>query len=439
MATKNFTGTVTIGVTVEAVTATLVKRGHLVTGTVVFNDDTDRILPIKFLIDDPGTSFTTPADLFFVDPNDDVVKLLPLQVADTTINAGFTQLDIVDAPCTINGGADTLDMDLDAVAVAAADDGLDGVDDEIAAGVRRNLTPLRINQVGNQLDHFGSMVSLKRLEEEGNIAYARRITEAAARHSNATYLGLNRGMVRELGLSITNALRIKVKAAPADSKKLIRFLLNEKECILYKEWVDILHQQAGVVPVIEQRTELKGMTVGKLADWINLSVNYEATVEWNGTADSRFLLITDSRLDVQETIPGQEIMFLTHGNLISGSVAFDPREELSIEIDPVAAPAVRGEYSVDHTLGKITAKTQPLDNVTFTYTTNQDDFFVEHSPTKITALTAEGAQDLYFNQVTREFFTDERTHFVNGLPTNEMYGIMRKVLTAGKFPQLWAE
>lgn len=439
MSTKNFTGTITLGAQVENVTATLVKRGLQVTGTLVFADDTDRIVPINVLIDDAGTSFTTAANQFFIGPNNEVVKLLPLQIADTTIDAGFTALDIAAAPCEINAVGSTIDLDLDAVVAAVDNGGIEDENDAFIPGQRRNVTPIRINEVGNQFDHFGSIVSLNRLESETNREFRVRITEALAKPANSSFLGLNRGIARDLGLSITNALRIKMKDATVDDKAEIRFFLNEKECILYRSWVPVLDQETGVVPTVEQQRDLEGVTIALLADWINLSDNFEAEVIGNGDEPARFLLLSDSREVIQEALPSQEIINFTHKNIIPGSVIFDSIDELSTEIDPATSPTVRGEYKIDYPNGKLTAKAQSIDTVEFTYITNRDDFFVEHCPVKIADLISEGSQDLYFNQVTRTFYTNERNHYVNGLPTNEMYGILRKVLTAGKFPQFWGE
>ena len=436
MSSKTFTGTVTIGVVVFNVTAQLAARGLRVLGSVVFDDNTDLLFLANFLLDGLKTSYTTGASIWFVDPNGRTVELFNLTVGETTIDGDFTALTLVVADCNIDGVPDTMSMSI-TESVAAAD--LGGVEDiavdaEVLA--RRFISPIRINEVGNQLDHFGAMVSLERLPEEGNKEFIIRIRHAVAKLANSSYQGMINGV---------DAIRIAVKDSPAGKVDEIRFLLNENEVIIYTSWIPIDMQEAGTAPVIEEvggsplRVSLKGMTIGALVDWINQSSNYEATLLAQSTSLAKFVAVTDSRLSVTENLPDQEVMTFSSDNIVPGSLVFSPTEELEVEIEALAVPAISGEYVLDYPGGVLTAYSQPGETVTFTYITNRKDFLLIHSPVKLTDISSEGGQDLLFNQVTREFYTSEVNHYVNGLPTNEMYGIMRDVLTAGDFPQFWGE
>jgi hypothetical protein len=434
-----FTGTVTVGVEVFSVTAQLSINNLKIVGSVVFDDDTNLMFLADFLLDAPKTSYTTGSSVWFTDPDARAIELLNLTIGETTVDTGFTALTIAAADCAIDAVPDTLSMSL-AIVVDAVD--LGGVEDIAVAEaslVRRSINPIRINEVGNQLDHFGAIVSLERLPEEENKDFNERIRHAVAKLANSTYEGMVNGTARELGLSNTDAIRVLMKDSPAGDEDKIRLFLNENEIIIYTDWMPLELQEDGAVPVVEQQTSLEDMTIGALVDWINLSGNYEATLLAQSTASATFLAVADSLLLVTEEAPDQEIIKFSSDNIIPGSITFQPTVELEVELEALSVPATSGEYVVDYPDGILTAYSQPGEEVAFTYTTNRRDFVLLHSPVKLTDISSEGGQDLLFNQVTREFYTSEVNHYVNGLPTNKMYGIMRDVLTAGDFPQFWGE
>ena len=436
MSHKNFDGTVTVGADVYAITGVLAKRGKRITGSLVFDADTDRVMQVNFLVNDDGDSFTTSTDFWFIDPDDHAVRVDALQVADTTVDGDFTALDIVDAPILLDGGADTLDMNIDEV-VVAADLGVENEGQEIAVGTRVSLEPLRINEMGNHFDHFSGLLSIVRLPQETNESLFERTVRAAARPSGSTYLGVLRGATRGLGLEEVEAIEVTLKDTTVDDAQGVRLFVNEEKIYLYRIWVPILDQESGVTPEEEMKLDLKGTSIGKLVDWINTSDNYEAKLISNGEADASFLLSDDSREVFQQVVIGQEIMDLEEENILRGSLGFPTLDALAVEVD--INPSSAGEYMVDYAIGRITCFSAPKDNFVATYMVNRKKIRLEYSPIKLTAVASEGAQDLYFNQVTREFFTNEENHYVNGLPTNEMYGIMRKILKAGEFPQFWGE
>lgn len=440
MSHKNFSGSITVDADVYTVTGVLAKRGKRITGSLVFDDDADRVVQVNFLVNDDGDSFTTSTDFWFIDPDAHAVRVDALQVADTTIDVGFTALDIVDAPILLDGGASTLDMNIDEV-VAAADVGAENEGQEIAVGTRVSIKPLRINEMGNYFDHFSGVLSVVRLPEETNASLLERTVRAASRPSDSTYLGVIRGTNRGLGLEEVDAIEVTLKETPVDDEQSVRLFINEEKIYLYRRWVPILEQEAGVTPEVEMAMDLKGTTIGKIVDWINTSDNYEATLLSNSEADGSFLMLGDSRELTQEVVIGQEIMDLEKENVLRGSLGFPALDALTAEVDinVVANPQSAGEYTVDYSAGRITAFSAPRDNFVATYVVNRKKFRVQYSPVKLTSVASEGAQDLYFNQVTREFFTNEENHYVNGLPTNETYGIMRKILKAGRFPQFWGE
>ena len=437
MASKNFTGTVTIGATPYNVTATLARRGLRVTGHVVFDDDTDRVIPLNLFLQ--GGSFTTPASIWFIDPDDNSIELLSLSIAETTIDSNFKEIDIAAADCGVGGAPSTLSMDLDAVVTVVDNGGVEDPSAVIAEGVRKEIQPIRINEIGNSADHFGGLLSLPRLSGETNTEYIARIRDVMSNPANSTYKGLLNGITRDLGLEREPAIRVTAKASPAGGADKIRFYIDEKEAIIYTEWVPITLQESGIVPTVEIQTELDDMTIGKLVDWINTSGNYEAEAIGDTSKAASHLAIGDSRFLYKDQIPGQEIMTLRYENIIPDSLAFPPQEELSIELEEGSALTMKGQYYVDYSAGRIFAHTPPPEDVEFTYTVNSKDFLLTWFPVKITSFTSEGGQNLFFNQVEREFYTSEITRYVNGLPTNEAYGIMRKILTAGKFPQFWGE
>lgn len=436
---KNFSGTLEVGATSFDVTATLAKRGLRVTGHIVFDLDTELVVPLNLLIDSLGTSFTTSNSIWFIDPNGDSVQLLNLTIAETSIDADFTTLDIAAADCGINGAPDVLSMALSEVVEEVDNGGLADAPAAVQSLTRKAIEPIRINEVGNTTDHFGGLLSLSRLPEEGNQDYIERIRDVVARPGGSHYRGLINGINRRLNLSQFDAIKVTMLSSPSGDEDKIRFYLDEKECIIYEEWVPVDRQESGIVPIEEIRTDLSGMTIGKLVDFINTSLNYKAEVLGNADSLAAHLLITDSRIQIREEVVGQEIMVLSSDNVVPGTLTFESIEELRTELDINATLATKGEYLINYADGKIKAFRAPPTTIEVTYTSNRREFLLVWSPVRILNFTSEGAQNLMFNQVEREFYTSELNRYVNGLPTNEAYGIMRDILTAGKFPQFWGE
>ena len=436
---KNFAGTVTLDSTVYSVAASLTKNGRRIVGTVTFDLDETKVMPVNYLIDATGLAFSTASSIWFADPAGNAVEVLSLSITNSSVDADFTAIDVVGEDCNVAGVLVAFEMDLDEV-VAVEEDG--SVVDAAAAAeplTRKTLEPIRINEVGNTSDHFGGLVSITRLSEESNADYIKRIRDAVANPGGAHYMGMINGLNRQLNVAREDAIRVTLSDSPTLGEDKARFFLNEKECIIYDEWMPVDLQQSGVTPVVEMQTELKGMTVGKLVDWINTSANYSAVLTGTGANRAENLITTDSRRMLMEELDGQEIMVLTFDNVVPGTLMFRAVEELEQEIDIGDALTTRGQYKIDYSNGHVKSYSAAPAKVKITYTTNRRTFDLVWSPIKISDFTSEGGQDLYFNQVTREFYTTEVDHYVNGLPTNEAYGIMRDILTAGKFPQFWGE
>jgi len=437
MSLKSFAGTLTIGALPFAVTGSLSKVGLRVQGSLIFADDITRIFPIDYRIN--GLAFTSLANMLFVDPEDRVVLLSPLVIADTSIDADFTNLTITEAPCTIDGPADVLTLDIDSVEVvvdygALADEGPAVEFPSIYSPER-----LRINEIANPYDHFGDLLSVNRIPGESNESYLNRIRRAASHPSNSTYLGLLNGVLRALNLEAIPTARVTIKEGLESISGALRLTLDGTSVKIYETWISEQDQLSGLRPTIEQETTLEGFTIAELVDWINQSEFYEAKLLANGDELANFIIKYDSIRLVTDYLRPQNITKLTEENLIPGSLSFLETEYMNNELAEAASLTQIGDFKIHHSDGRIEIFDPPKEQMAFTYMISDNSFELEYSPVRLIDYSTEAGQELLFNQVELDLYDTEEGHYINGLPTEEGYKVIRQVLDLEEFPQRWGE
>jgi len=434
---KNYVGTVTINGTSYNVEGPLTPKGRLVTGTLVFTSDQSIYIPLKLTRASSGVS--TASSIFFKGPAAAIIEILPINSADTSASDDLRTISITDTDIIRNGIAGLLSL---SVSVEQAEISTESfaVEDAIPdrAPERKQITRVRVNEVGNIFDHFGSLLSIPRLPSEANRDYVERIRLSIAKKSNATYNGLINGAIRELGLNTGPSLKVSIRDDYAGDKSKLRFCIEEGWARIYSEWINLDDQHTGLRPVLEQETELN-ITVGKLADWINGSAYYKATIVGDDLQQARFIRVYDSRKLITEELLPQDKMRLSQKNVVQGSLQISRSSELSRPVAEASDVNLAGEYAVDYSNGFITAYTQPTSPVLVSYIVSELEFYLEASEIRIIDLTSRGAQRVLFNQIETDLYNDVESKTINGLPTNEMYDIIRKVLTAGSYSQYWGE
>lgn len=435
---REYSGTIQIGISpAEAVSAKLTKKGRNMMGTIIFDSDTSKTIPLTILI--IGTDFTTPAAIYFTSPAGNIIKIDAIGTPHSSISAGEGSLSFSRSG-TKDGVGTTIALSLTENSVLLDTPAYDAVDGPVSSETPRlDVSMTRINERGSVFDHFGSIVSLPRLPEEKNSAYLARLKDVVVHKANSSYAGLVNGITRELGLTKERAIEIRIRSSYQTDRQRVRFVLDESYATIYSTWIPDEFRNMRLVPVVEQQIELStliGGTIENLVDWINESEIYSAEVLSNGTASVFGLGRIDSVTFVLETLPPQEIMKLPHGNIVEGKI--------TLSLDPsmdrqVSTPSAYGEWSLDSTNGILKAFTQPSSPLSVNYLTTLELFYGEYSPVQVQDLSADAVQERYFEQITNTVYETTDDILTNGLPLNRTYGILRKVLENGSFCQYWGE
>lgn len=436
MSLKNFSGTVTIDGVVHNLSGVLEKRGLVIQGTLTFTADTDRFMPVDYRIS--GSTFTNPSSLIFIDPDGKVVEQTPLDPATTTLGANFSSLDIVNAAINLDGLPALLSMDVDEV-ISEDEDGI--VDEGLAVDLvsLREQYKLRINEVANTYDNIGSTLSVDRRPGESNSSYLNRIRQSISHPSNSSRLGALYGLLRAVNTQRVPSLRVSLKSGLEGRTDAPRLIINFKSIKIYSQWVPLADQDLGLTPTIEQEHVLEGMTIAELVDWINLSDYYEATLLDSGEYGSKFLLPTDTIALTAKELTPQDRIPLGDTNLVVGSLALSESDYLQEEIEHGQPLSSRGEYSVDYENGYLEIYEPPKTPIQVSYLVARELVNIDYTPIRLVDYSEESGQELLFNQIEKDIYSNEEEKYVNGIPTEEGYKTIRKILELKEFPQRWGE
>jgi len=434
--TKDFIGSITIDGDVYPVLGVLSIRGRRITGTLRFEDNDLRLIPINFLVDGGVSTFHTNAPTLFLTPDGDLVVIDEVQSGSTTLDLETLSIEIADEDCLLNDVAVLCSLSLSPAPEEGELVGVEDVSEEEILVVTKTLSPIRINQIGNRMDHYGDLLSTPRLLDEKNTAYRTRIIKAVGEPSGSTYQGLIRGGCRELGLEISDSILVTKRSGITDPEKAV-FSIEEDRAIIYSNWVSIEQQAPGTMPTVEQEITLVGLSVGKLVDWINFSSLFRARLVGDGEVSATKLLVASTNSLIQERLsPSEKIKMKEpplRGTLFIGSGS-GLRRELT-ENDR----SLIGDYSVDYDSGFINPLFTPNDDLLISYMANVSSLTLKYAPIRITSMTSEGGRNLLFNQVEREFYKTERGRYTEGIPTNEMFFFLREIMNGGEFSQFWGE
>lgn len=436
---KIFSGTVTINEVPRQVRGPLSLSGSRLTGTLSFVEDDTFVIPITAKAIN-GQLFTSQ-NTFFLDPDSVVVKILPIEGTDTSIDSDFTEI-FIEAPILVDEDNGTIVITLaSAESRISADSFSEDNLEEVNTRTKKTLTRVRINEVGNLFDHFGNMLSLPRIEGETNQSYGQRIRSVPSKRRGSSYRGLLNAIALELNLNEPAAIQVLIRDDATSSANKLRALVEEGSIKLYSEWVSEEDQREGLRPVIEQEALLGQepiKTVGKLVDWINQSTNFKAVLIKDSELSTKFITQFDSRIAVKEELVGQEIVSFGYKNIIPGSILFTKLTELRQEKPLDSDLNSAGEYKIDYTEGLLYCFSAP-ERIKVTYLVSLNDFKLTISDVKIVDLATKGAQQLHFVQTNKTFYQTMKESTTNGLPKEEMYRIIREILTAGDFDQYWGE
>ena len=410
--------------------------GSRMTGTISFNDFGGRIIPLSLIIS--GTQVKSISDQYFIDPNGTSTRIFPIQLVDTSITSDFSEISI---SATIGQGELELGLLITQSNVPLVQNNDSVLDPPTIGNIRKTLVKKRINQVGNVLDHLGSIVSLPRSSEEGNASYSSRIKQVSSRRPNSTYDGLVNGLAIDLGIPIEVALNVKLRPNLGIVRGHARLLVDDFSIYIYEKWVDESDQELGLRPILERSCSLDSPeinTVGKLNDWINQSSIYSSKVEGNPLTQTLYLLNADSRKTSQDRI-SQEITELSAKNLVPGSITYSKSQDFMLEVGSGETLNETGQFAINYETSVLKVYKTPAPAVNIVYLYSAEDFELETCEIKLIDLAGKPALKKYFEQIDQPFWSTVDTKTRNGLPTDSMYEIIRDILTTGQFNQYWGE
>lgn len=434
--TKDFTGSVTIGLDTYQVYGVLTVRGRRINGTLRFTDSEDRLIPINLIVSAGLVTFRAPVQTAFITPDDDLVVIEEIQAPSTTLDLEALTIVVTDEDCTLNGGASLFSLSIEPEAEIVEVEAVEEIAEEEITVIRKTLTPVRINEIGNQLDHFGGILSTPRLLEEKNVPYRQRIANASGTPTGSNYSGLIWSACKELGLEVSPSILLTKKTSVPSLEKVV-FSIEEDRAVIYSEWVPLEQQAPGVMPTIEQETALEGMSVGGLVDWINFSELFKAKLLGIADVPAINILIASTNALIQETLSPSEKM-KTKEVPVRGSLLIRDDAGLRRETAEDTRELI-GDYSVDYEDGFVNPLFLPDGDVSVSYMSNLERLTLNWAPIRIVNVTSEGGQNLLFSQIEQDFYRTERLRYTNGLPNNMMFFLLREIMNGGEFPQFWGE
>lgn len=290
-----------------------------------------------------------------------------------------------------------------------------------------NLIPTT-HSVFNELDQFGILLGLLRLEGEDNIQYKQRLMDVMVHRAGSSYLGLIYGITRELGLSLSDAVTI-TPVLDGNDIPLVTFpavVFQDTKCILYENYIT-----EEVLLEIDRFEKLDGAySLTTLVDTINATGMYTATL--NGSPYMRSMCIwNQSSIGevLSESISNSGLQIrLNQVNLIPGTIVVQSpnltiRKSSSVNLQS-------GEYFVEEDSGTIYSAQVPSPGSLVRYKYRIDDFIAKASPVIIHNL-----QSADFKTKMFETVLDSDGNEQLGLPTALGANIINELLSV--YPSNW--
>jgi len=255
----------------------------------------------------------------------------------------------------------------------------------------------------DELDNFGLLLDLARLDGERNDAYKRRLMDVFVHRANATKLGLIYGITRELGLDVFHAMTITpvldadgdtVGANPA-------IVFDETKCYIYNDYTN---STSGLTSTIDRYEPTGGAyNYWQLIDSINASGQFTGSIMSGVDRGTRAMTIFDQssvELITSESIStAGSIIDLKNNKLFSDSVSISSsnlRERVNAQRDLQKV----GQYYIDYSNGIIYVTEAPAPGSLIRYRYRNDNFKVWASPVILHDLQDDDFKTKMFEQIT---------------------------------------
>jgi hypothetical protein len=277
----------------------------------------------------------------------------------------------------------------------------------------RYVGPVSRKSAWNQFDEHGLLASLRRLPEENNWQFKRRVLDTFVHLANASYQGLIHGITRDLGLSLYQPITIN----PKRSLVTDRFFAPDPYIKFDGVWVWFYTDYAnGVVDFKIDRFEKGGNYeyIWRFYDFINSTTFWEAHLEDWVTHEMRTmeLLNQSNRISVlREAIPATSKFRLKHSRIISGSTSFYDAAAYLQEVSSETNVTSTGKYYTDYLQGIIRSYDIPEVGSSIRYQYTAFPFRPIASSVILHDINNENFKIKMFEQVETELGT------VHGIPT----------------------
>lgn len=260
-----------------------------------------------------------------------------------------------------------------------------------------------IHPVFNELDRFGLLLGLPRLEEERNAEYKQRLLDVMVNRAGSTYRGLINGITRELGLKITEPFIIRPKldvlGVPVGTNPAVVF--QDTKCRIYSDYTDAedglyltldrYEVGSGAYTIQENLNQIEATGLFTCETLLSDRMSDRAMTIFN---QSTITTVTSEELDT-----GGGRIKLRNRGLISNSLivrSTNLRERVQAQTDLRKS----GQYYVDMSEGILYATSAPAPGSAVRYQYRNDIYRVLASPVIIHNIQSSDFRSKMFDQVT---------------------------------------
>jgi len=256
----------------------------------------------------------------------------------------------------------------------------------------------------NDLDIHGQLLDLRRLPQEGNYSYYKRLMSVNPLRGGADQKGLIHGITRDLGLEEKTALQIiPVSLGDRWAASAPMVEVNATKVIIYSEyWSDEDY-------TIDTEIDIFNHGSGYLLEDVLLQIQGSQyfTAELGPQIDSSeksngLIPGISSRLIEREWVPSGTHFFLEHRDILPGTLAFTEKRVFATEVSPsvaditpgavsfsgaVISPVTRaGDYYVDYAKGSVISYSTPSGAGLCRYIYRSFPYYVRWSPIVVYSL-----------------------------------------------------
>jgi hypothetical protein len=259
-----------------------------------------------------------------------------------------------------------------------------------------------LHSVFNELDRFGLLLGLSRLEGERNAEYKQRLLDVLVNRAGSTYRGLINGITRELGLRIQEIFTVSpirdtdgVPVAPSPA-----IVFQETKCKIYSDYT---LGDDGLVTTLDRFEFGDGYTIQDVIDTINETGLFLTDIILTDRVFDRAMTIFNQ--STITTVTSEELdtagarIKLKNRGLLSNSLVVRS-SNLRERVDTQEELRRAGQYYVDMEEGIMYCTSSPSPGSVVRYQYRNDNYRVLASPVIIHNIQSTDFRSKMFDQLT---------------------------------------